>query len=100
MRSSFSIMRRTPRSTLFHKTPLFRSVHVYPPMILVGRRRISLEILHRLIAALWRSEEHTSELQSLMHLVCGPLFQLCGEHRDLLSFTKRRSSALFMWILQ
>src|ERR1039458_1507031 len=51
-----------------------------------------------------RSEEHTSELQSLRHLVCRlllekhkaerPSVQCYGNHRDLHSFPPRRSSDL------
>src|ERR1035441_9125674 len=42
----------------------------------------------------YRSEEHTSELQSLRHLVCRLVFLLSGDHRDLPSFPTRRSSDL------
>src|ERR1035438_9032518 len=41
-----------------------------------------------------RSEEHTSELQSLRHLVCRLLLERYGDHRDLHSFPTRRSSDL------
>src|SRR5262245_22772551 len=41
-----------------------------------------------------RSEEHTSELQSLRHLVCRLLLESSTEHRDLHSFPTRRSSDL------
>src|ERR1035438_8407108 len=41
-----------------------------------------------------RSEEHTSELQSLRHLVCRLLLESYGDHRDLHSFPTRRSSDL------
>src|ERR1035441_7346782 len=40
-----------------------------------------------------RSEEHTSELQSLRHLVCRLLLEF-GDQRDLHSFPTRRSSDL------
>src|ERR1039458_2751847 len=43
-----------------------------------------------------RSEEHTSELQSLRHLVCRLLLERYGDHRDLHSFPTRRSSDLTM----
>src|SRR2546423_11000856 len=72
----FLMIRRPPRSTLFPYTTLFRS------------RRL-LELLNRrleLVAAVrdhkddagerWiRSEEHTSELQSLAYLVCRLLLE-------------------------
>src|SRR5690348_16165156 len=41
-----------------------------------------------------RSEEHTSELQSPVHLVCRLLLESYGDHRDLHSFPTRRSSDL------
>src|SRR3970040_2417237 len=64
------MIRRPPRSTLFPYTTLFRSaLHIH----LVGvpcpprRRRGSI--------ARPRSEEHTSELQSPMYLVCRLLLE-------------------------
>src|SRR5205823_5470856 len=41
-----------------------------------------------------RSEEHTSELQSLAYLVCRLLLERCHSSRDLHSFPTRRSSDL------
>src|ERR1039458_7618689 len=41
-----------------------------------------------------RSEEHTSELQSLRHLVCRLLLESYGDNRDLHSSPTRRSSDL------
>src|SRR5436189_4134357 len=72
---SFLIMRRPPRSTLFPYTTLFRSVtelwvdanfkETQLADIRVGQLR-HLEV---------RSEEHTSELQSPMYLVCRLLLE-------------------------
>src|SRR5438477_472169 len=42
-----------------------------------------------------RSEEHTSELQSHVNLVCRLLLECYGDHRDLHSFPTRRSSDLY-----
>src|SRR6266581_6759551 len=64
----FLMIRRPPRSTLFPYTTLFRS-SVAPSScrgLSRGRRRPSA---HR------RSEEHTSELQSPVHLVCRLLLE-------------------------
>src|SRR5438876_5093327 len=73
------MIRRPPRSTLFPYTTLFRSVQlalaprnrlervVGPPPILAG-------IAHRGRGDC-RSEEHTSELQSPVHLVCRLLLE-------------------------
>src|SRR5471030_2755000 len=65
----FLMIRRPPRSTLFPYTTLFRSRHCRPccPAVRLGRRR------RRRGGA--RSEEHTSELQSLRHLVCRLLLE-------------------------
>src|SRR5437762_11138886 len=62
------MMRRPPRSTLFPYTTLFR-----PPRC---ARRASCPAYRRTpSAALQRSEEHTSELQSPMYLVCRLLLE-------------------------
>src|SRR2546430_13123658 len=95
------MIRRPPRSTLFPYTTLFRSVR-FPVIYLLHGRGDSLEgwrtiapDLDRLIAAreippviavlpdapsnqragYYRSEEHTSELQSQSNLVCRLLLE-------------------------
>src|SRR5687767_15666778 len=75
------MIRRPPRSTLFPYTTLFRSREGWPPRW--RARRVFLEaLLARLDewdetrARRWaRSEEHTSELQSLAYLVCRLLLE-------------------------
>src|SRR2546429_6079080 len=84
----FLMIRRPPRSTLFPYTTLFRSVDMpreelaqaiwrdvckaagvqgeLPPWQIVRERRATFEA---------RSEEHTSELQSRLHLVCRLLLE-------------------------
>src|SRR5262245_62740413 len=70
----FSITPRPPRSTLFPYTTLFRSVadrgqllaQAVEVVVERGLDRGDLEL---------RSEEHTSELQSLRHLVCRLLLE-------------------------
>src|SRR5687768_18217952 len=64
------MIRRPPRSTLFPYTTLFRSS--LPADI---RRARSHETIRRLCASFSRSEEHTSELQSRLHLVCRLLLE-------------------------
>src|SRR5258707_2696070 len=63
------MIRRPPRSTLFPYTTLFRSESI----------RHSEERLRLTVGAvrdgLWRSEEHTSELQSRQYLVCRLLLE-------------------------
>src|SRR2546422_7405905 len=77
------MIRRPPRSTLFPYTTLFRSrvdqadgdvlrevIEGTEVDLLVGGRRARLDrpVAHR-------SEEHTSELQSRLHLVCRLLLE-------------------------
>src|SRR2546422_7535027 len=88
------MIRRPPRSTLFPYTTLFRSLR---ERVILDRERVPLERQvgipvepHRLVGvellvhpvvpqkgkrALLRSEEHTSELQSRLHLVCRLLLE-------------------------
>src|SRR2546425_5502076 len=65
------MIRRPPRSTLFPYTTLFRSLGD------VARRFRRLKELQKLqqSAEFHRSEEHTSELQSLAYLVCRLLLE-------------------------
>src|SRR5438046_6790953 len=70
----FLSIRRRPRSTLFPYTTLFRSVlYRHRERRLAARRRDRRERLPA--AAAHRSEEHTSELQSLTNLVCRLLLE-------------------------
>src|SRR5438045_5738956 len=64
--------RRPPNSTLFPYTTLFRSVHHDLPPRAVFER---LDRALRRPEGEERSEEHTSELQSLRHLVCRLLLE-------------------------
>src|SRR2546422_7965017 len=65
------MIRRPPRSTLFPYTTLFRS---YLARILTRMERSSGARGTR-IPTFLRSEEHTSELQSRLHLVCRLLLE-------------------------
>src|SRR2546429_5079131 len=71
------MIRRPPRSTLFPYTTLFRSL--LPPQVQRARTPVSvhLQALGCAEVALLpgRSEEHTSELQSRLHLVCRLLLE-------------------------
>src|SRR2546429_3830061 len=75
----FLMIRRPPRSTLFPYTTLFRS-----PLVLLPRLQLGGEVpQNQHIAGRVRtapeggkrSEEHTSELQSRLHLVCRLLLE-------------------------
>src|SRR5438046_7429652 len=69
----FLMIRRPPRSTLFPYTTLFRS---QAPRRHRGRHRDARPAPPpRARAHVWRSEEHTSELQSLTNLVCRLLLE-------------------------
>src|SRR2546422_7967542 len=94
------MIRRPPRSTLFPYTTLFRSVVVHPDTpvtdlslaevrkVLLGERqywtsKLPVVLLIRapvarerdVVLRVIRSEEHTSELQSRLHLVCRLLLE-------------------------
>src|SRR2546429_6954961 len=74
----FLMIRRPPRSTLFPYTTLFRSniraSRNFPAVIRISPIASSLVVEEWSCADL-RSEEHTSELQSRLHLVCRLLLQ-------------------------
>src|SRR5687768_18290004 len=81
----FLMIRRPPRSTLFPYTTLFRSLRdftnldfmkytstVYNEAKVANKQIDYLNIIQQLPT---RSEEHTSELQSRLHLVCRLLLE-------------------------
>src|SRR5690348_18106193 len=68
------MIRRPPRSTLFPYTTLFRS-HLVPSLTARLETRSPISCGTRLSAMRRRSEEHTSELQSPVHLVCRLLLE-------------------------
>src|SRR2546427_5252795 len=74
------MIRRPPRSTLFPYTTLFRSSCCPHPDSTLGRSRFLRKTCRARLASLpgsrlWRSEEHTSELQSQSNLVCRLLLE-------------------------
>src|SRR2546429_5946406 len=90
----FLMIRRPPRSTLFPYTTLFRSaeyligvsrfeadyfrqvLHLSAQRFIVIPNGATLPVVpHRVAEKLDRSEEHTSELQSRLHLVCRLLLE-------------------------
>src|SRR2546422_4051752 len=78
------MIRRPPRSTLFPYTTLFRSLippsipgtWITPPLPIHSRFVLPARTPPRAVSAEpVRSEEHTSELQSRLHLVCRLLLE-------------------------
>src|SRR5260370_8470310 len=90
------MIRRPPRSTLFPYTTLFRSLPV-PYQACVIQLRCSSESrwlsvlkvcsIRRL--GLVRSEEHTSELQSHLNLVCRLLLEK-KKHHEILQINAKK----------
>src|SRR2546422_3850020 len=83
----FLMIRRPPRSTLFPYTTLFRSLSVTAPLNanLAPPGYYMLFILDAngvpsIAPFVQRSEEHTSELQSRLHLVCRLLLEKKKHH--------------------
>src|SRR5438876_5319988 len=82
------MLQRPPRSTLFPYTTLFRSVRAHDvPFMLQHGQRVAKLVFEKLAeepsilygqdigSSYQRSEEHTSELQSPVHLVCRLLLE-------------------------
>src|SRR2546429_5667468 len=84
------MIRRPPRSTLFPYTTLFRSL-MPPKHAGVKMKNMKKMVASTVLAGVglgfgatsaWaRSEEHTSELQSRLHLVCRLLLEKKKAHR-------------------
>src|SRR5438876_3820911 len=95
------MLRRPPRSTLFPYTTLFRS-HGTPLRMEKNRARRSHAAQSREVNV-WlefdrtvrtpRSEEHTSELQSPVHLVCRLLLEKKNKHHLVHAQRSQRRSA-------
>src|SRR5258705_3308629 len=69
------MIRRPPRSTLFPYTTLFRSILRSGEGHRIAKGDDLIAFLTALAGTFSRSEEHTSELQSLRHLVCRLLLE-------------------------
>src|SRR2546425_3796999 len=69
------MIRRPPRSTLFPYTTLFRSLGRGDIQFLVLRSLSDMAARAQVVRSPNRSEEHTSELQSLAYLVCRLLLE-------------------------
>src|SRR3712207_8418520 len=88
------MIRRPPRSTLFPYTTLFRSLRFHPgdffkdplpttDVLIMGHilHDWNLEEKRLLLRKAYRSEEHTSELQSRQYLVCRLLLEKKNKKR-------------------
>src|SRR2546429_6996443 len=80
------MIRRPPRSTLFPYTTLFRSLmaSLAWALLAAGSYQEAARQASRALTVM-RSEEHTSELQSRLHLVCRLLLEKKkrpAQHRD------------------
>src|SRR2546422_5691532 len=90
------MIRRPPRSTLFPYTTLFRSYNI-ARILVIGTRERAREFIrqarqaeegHYEVLGCFepeRSEEHTSELQSRLHLVCRLLLEKKKKKQVILS---------------
>src|SRR5690348_17653847 len=85
------MIRRPPRSTLFPYTTLFRSNHRAP--FGAGETTRLFQPRHHAVWVPGRSEEHTSELQSPVHLVCRLLLEK-KKNRDHKQSDKRLTISL------
>src|SRR4051794_41470453 len=87
----FLMIRPPPSSTLFPYTPLFRSVAdadlraIYRPLTLTAGDASSPCV------ASGRSEEHTSELQSPVHLVCRLLLEKKKKQQKYIDISQNHS---------
>src|SRR5687768_17908550 len=88
----FLMIRRPPRSTLFPYTTLFRSgwdagLKTYAVGEEIATRNASQDAIQALAAPVpelfGRSEEHTSELQSRLHLVCRLLLEKKKKNKNI-----------------
>src|SRR5882762_10759998 len=83
----FLMIRRPPRSTLFPYTTLFRSAK-HPKGILAFLARVTgFDALAAFRHIRERSEEHTSELQSHLNLVCRLLLE---KKKKKIKFSKEK----------
>src|SRR2546422_2928567 len=76
------MIRRPPRSTLFPYTTLFRSTRCNPIEDIDILRQTWSTWLDPAQNPPERSEEHTSELQSRLHLVCRLLLEKKKKNKD------------------
>src|SRR5438477_1479399 len=87
----FLMIRRPPRSTLFPYTTLFRSWwRQHPRMAICGKA--GRRSRRPTGGAQMRSEEHTSELQSHVNLVCRLLLEKKKKNNERQTASKRSTA--------
>src|SRR2546429_3226549 len=99
------MIRRPPRSTLFPYTTLFRSRWVKAGPLGLTKPAANPKLL-QFCALSWsaqgsglsndRSEEHTSELQSRLHLVCRLLLEKKKKRRNARNTSHPEAASLSM----
>src|SRR5690242_21400745 len=87
------MIRRPPRSTLFPYTTLFRSLIDLGTFERVGRRGQQTQPAAVAQRQVPRSEEHTSELQSHVNLVCRLLLEKKKKKKKINIYRDRISEA-------
>src|SRR2546425_5590765 len=99
------MIRRPPRSTLFPYTTLFRSIRLCQKMLERGNgelrraaeydshplRHLPLALFPERMRIVFRSEEHTSELQSLAYLVCRLLLE--KKNKEMHAYHQKTATA-------
>src|SRR5260370_28690263 len=101
----FLMIRRPPRSTLFPYTTLFRSIKEkcrrHPdenaPAVYGIQRSTAARAGETAVAEPLRSEEHTSELQSHLNLVCRLLLEK-KKKNNINTNTNKMISAVDRWM--
>src|SRR5687768_18233455 len=103
----FLMIRRPPRSTLFPYTTLFRSRRAQPVESTTSTREtirvgdIEMDSNTRNVrrsGEVVRSEEHTSELQSRLHLVCRLLLEKKKKKKKTTTKTKKQEIKLRLYV--
>src|SRR5690348_17831951 len=96
----FIMIQRPPRSTLFPYTTLFRSLPEYerfprsnPVLLFYLPASVSPNVHVHPAVCCMRSEEHTSELQSPVHLVCRLLLEKKNKHKSNHAYHRGQSGA-------
>src|SRR2546429_6970403 len=96
------MIRRPPRSTLFPYTTLFRSPQIAGTFRTfltdsLGWNGTAKTYVIGRDAWTFRSEEHTSELQSRLHLVCRLLLEKKNSRRDFAASRSGNSEDTACW---